>query len=167
VIKDVPIAAVSFCSHKEERERLFISMCAVSSFNYSQEFGRSCDKAPWRKRGLCRFLFLVCRRIHRSVHHLIPSEDLWVLMCPLRKAPSLQCFKIIGFLRVALSFKDCYGFPFAADTATFIDENSGTTINVLKCVPFLADGEVYGCIGKKFYFFAEPLILSLTHSLFF
>jgi len=139
----VPIAAFSFCSNEREEDRLFVSLFAVSSLSYTKGFGRSSDNKPWRLRGLGRFLFCVGQTFHRSLHHY--KGNLLVLVCTPKISTSMQYLKKLGYLKVAHSFKDCFGFPLSDEISVSLLE---THVPSLQHLPFLANEAVFGYSGE-------------------
>lgn len=141
----VPIAALSFCSHKNAPDRLVVSLVSVSPNKYTKSYGRNADDEPWRRRGLSRFLFQVCRKLHSTLlHH---EGDVLVLMTPLTVTSNNGILRKMGFRRIGQNLKNVYGYPYVADTTTlhwkmrlYTDQES---------VPYLMTEDVF-CLFCKF-----------------
>jgi hypothetical protein len=142
VQKKVAIGAMSFCPHQVDHNSLFLCLCAVSSNSYARKvYGRKADGQPWRMRGFASFLLSVCKKLHRSIHHY--SGSLSVFVCLRESYTFTPFFKHLHFMPTAYNFKDCFGSGYL-ENGTGMKNQGG-----MDHVPFIAEGIVYGNIGKS------------------
>jgi hypothetical protein len=133
------IAAVSFCSSLSRPDFIFLSLCVVSSGQFTKDYGgNKCDNLSWRRRGLMTLLLSTCAQVHRSLcqHRSAVS----CLVSP--TTASLPIFEHLGFTRTAYNFKKCYGSPYyekhSNDIRIFLDKN-----RTAAHVPFVTEGHVF------------------------